>query len=90
MKNSVGMSSKSNTILEINGKEGLLSDKLEIADEFNEYFSSIGEKKADSVPYPETGSFRDYLPPPCTESIFLHPTSQLEIYDIVTCLESKK
>ena len=90
LKNSVGMSSKSNTILEINGKEGLLSDKLEIADEFNEYFSSIGEKKADSVPYPETGSFRDYLPPPCTESIFLHPTSQLEIYDIVTCLESKK
>lgn len=65
-----------------------ITDKVQIASEFNNFFSKIGQTIKDSVP-PSQKSFRDYLPPPQNNSFFASPTAPQDIINCVSSLKSK-
>jgi len=77
---------KSNSIPSINidGKE--ISDKREIAETFNEYFSTIGSNLAKQVP---PTIYKQYIK--CTKHRFsLLPVSSALVQDLISSLDTKK
>ena len=65
-----------------------ISDKLEIANAFNKYFSKIGATTAQNVPQTNT-KYGDYLNEPNLNSIFLEPIESTQIINIVNKLKPK-
>ena len=59
----------------------LVTDPTEIANGFCKFFSNIGPSLANKLPA-VTSSFRDYLGPANSETIFLKPTSLTELRQI--------
>jgi len=66
--------------LVVNGE--VTNNKEDIANEFNSHFSSIGEKVSDFIPKSDV-SFKDFLPPPCRNSMFLPPVSTGEMLEVI-------
>ena len=50
----------------------------EIADNFNEYFASVGQNLSNSVPE-VSGAYKDYLKNSVSASVFLKPTDIIEV-----------
>ena len=72
--------------LEINGR--VSTNESEIANEFNRHFASIGERVSDFIPKSNI-NFRDYLPQPCNNSLFLEPVSPGEVLEIIMNMGKK-
>ena len=70
---------------ECNGEH--ISDKSDIANEFNTLFSTVGSNLANALPDIDVGvSIYDYLGPHNPNSMFLNPVSINEVINIVkTC-----
>ena len=66
----------------------LTSDAVTIADYFNLHFVEVGTKLANKLP-PTSHNFKEFLPFPIPNSLYLNPTTPLEIKRIVTDLKSK-
>ena len=64
----------------------LLSDPVNIANCFNNYFINIGPTLASKLPK-ENISHRDFLPERTTASLFLEPTDEVEIKKIIRNLK---
>ena len=64
----------------IDNKE--ITDPMEIANHFCEFFTSIGPNLAKMIPS-STSSFRSFLSGSFINSIFLEPTTELEILKFV-------
>jgi len=73
---------KSSGIDSLNVAGNLITGEQEIADIFNDHFSSIGTKVAKSLPTPpREASFRDYLGPMASNSLWInavHPRRSLK------------
>ena len=67
----------------------LLSNTIDIANEFNDYFVNIGKTLSQAVPRVDIIS-STFLFKPLTNSFFLSPTSLQEIQDIISILRSGK
>ena len=65
-----------------------LTDSFDIADGFNNYFSSVAENLAERIEEPRT-HFSNYLPPPVPFSFYLRPTTSVEISNIITTMKKK-
>ena len=65
------------------------TDSKEIADIFNDYFSLICHKTADTVEQTNT-NFDDFLPPSNPESFFILPLLQEDVIKIINAKEGKK
>ena len=65
-----------------------ISDKLEISESFNKYFSSVGLKTSQNVPVTNM-KFTDYLPNPTRHSMFLEPVTPLLITNTTAKLKPK-
>ena len=74
-----------NTCLRINGI--LVNDSATKANEFNEYFTSIGPNLAATIPN-TNHSHSDYLTNPNPTSFFLNPVTNSEVNDIILNLKS--
>ena len=60
----------------------VITDKKTVSNKFNDYFVNVGKTLAEQIP--KSGpSFRSYLPEANKESIFLTPTDQQEIRNIM-------
>ena len=60
-------------------KENLIiSDQVIIANEFNKYFSSIGQSKAEAIPKIDK-DFSEFLPPSSIHSIAYFPTDPVKL-----------
>lgn len=81
--------SNSASIESIMSEGELISDNIEISNVFNSHFSNIGASVSNRAPK-VTKDFMDYLPPPQPRSIFLKPTSPIEIVNTVIHMNSKK
>lgn len=68
---------------------GILTNPKEIADEFNTFFANIGDKLSQAVPRADI-NFESFLPPPVSANLFLSPTTELEIQNIINGLNSNK
>lgn len=64
-----------------------ITDNLKMANHFNDFYAEVGERYASKIPKPNT-------PPPtrssCPRSMFLYPTSEVEVEDIIKSLPPKK
>ena len=76
-----GTSNQNNITLKINGTD--TCDPTTVANHLNDHFASVGAKLATQVP-PSTTNFTQYMPPPSNCSLFLYPTTPLEIKAIVS------
>ena len=88
LKEATNAKSTKNSIDGISVNDVLVSNKGDIANEFNIFFSNIGKKTTEKVPS-TSKSFADYLPPPNTNSIFLNPITPGTIVDIMKELVKK-
>ena len=71
----------------INGHQ--TNDSLQIANDFNDYFTTVGSNLASNI---DAGNchFTDFIPPPCQNSLFLYSTHNHEMITIVKHLKSSK
>ena len=69
----------------------ITKDSCKIANEFGEYFSTVGKSYAEKTPKP-TKSCDDYINgiEGNGKSLFLHPTNPTEIRKIISNLKNKK
>ena len=70
----------------IDGK--LCTDLNRLANYFNDYFSSIGEKLVNKLATPQK-QFSEFLGSPICNSMFLNPTSVTEIRKIISKMQPK-
>ena len=70
-------------------KENLIiSDQVIIANEFNKYFSFIGQSKAEAIPKVNK-DFSEFLPTPYMHFFAYFPTDPVEIMEELERLENK-
>ena len=89
LKQAMNLSKNKSDITRIRSNNIIFEDFDNIANIFNNYFSSIGENLAEDIP-PATKHFSEYLGTPNPNSIFLAPTYRQEIIAIVSRLNNKK
>ena len=69
--------------------EKTITNKNEIAEEFNCFFTSIASKLQDKIHHFHT-DFNKYLKTPSINSMFVQPTDENEIFLLISRMESKK
>ena len=67
----------------------IITDKQEICNSMNNYFCDIGKTISESVTTTHA-NYKDYMPPPLTNSIFMETTTTFEIASIIQKLNVKK
>ena len=89
LKNSMGISQKSNRIecLEVNGVQ--ISDSILIANTFNNHFSSIGRNLTPQIPSTDK-HFSEFLPPPNPNSFFQFPINIVTMRNTILSIKPKK
>ena len=82
---------KKNTVFPDSIKKGhhFIHDKKEIANEFNSFFTSIGNNIDNKIPIVEK-NFKDYLTNQQTNVFHLSPTTPLEISNIIISIKLSK
>lgn len=84
----LGRNKNNNGVLdkvEVDGK--VINDPQLIADEFNKYFSSIGQSIASKLPKSNT-DFSEYIPIPCPQSFGFEPITPVETAMTIEKLKS--
>ena len=71
----------------INGQ--LVSDKLKIANHFNDFFINIESKLAKNIEYPKGKSFKQYLKNPCKHKLQFKLVNTSEIESIIDGIKPK-
>ena len=79
--------SASPTSLNINNK--LNTDPVDIANSFNDFFSTVGSKLAQNI-YPSKNDHLHYLNTSNLMSIFIKPASEIEILNLISTLNNTK
>ena len=69
--------------------EKIISDSKPVANEFNEYFSSIADQIRDNIPETKA-SYKDFLTKGCRNSFFFYPTDKEEISKIINNIDQSK
>ena len=89
IKEIIGQKKEQNQIefVEVNGDK--VYGSRNIADSFNKYFSSIAEQLTPNIPT-SNYSFRDFLPPPNANSIFVEPLYPVAVFNLIKSLKPKK
>ena len=88
LKQHIGHFKSNENISEIKSLDGvLITDSPSIASTFNSYFSSVGDRIADSIPVSDT-SFREFLTSPNSHSFYFYPTTAVEIENIISSLKN--
>jgi len=66
-----------------------ITDKTEIAEAFNNYFSKIGEATSQSVPKSKRFYYNDFLKNPLTNSLFLEAIGTRRVIEVANKLKPK-
>ena len=89
LNEAIGKNNKlSSNISNVNLNGQLLTEPVEIADCFNEFFSSIAEKIVKNIP-PTTADFRDYIPSYHHDDFDFKSIDENKVLDIIKGLEAK-
>ena len=67
-----------------------LTKPLEIAQAFNNHFSSIGNRLRNAIPRDNMPNFKNFLPPSNRHSIYLSPSTPHEVSSLIKKLKNKK
>ncbi len=82
----VKQSRKEMEYLEIEGSQ--ITDRVEIANHFNGFFSSLGTNLTPNIPS-TTRDFREYLPPRIEDSVFIPPLDEYKTFELITNCKPK-
>ena len=85
----LGKSIKQESIEKIVINNETVTNAIEIADNFNNFFASIGKKTVEKVNSTEK-SFKDYLPPAACNSLMFIPTDPVEVLEIIETMSNKE
>ena len=88
MKNLLGKARNKFYSTSSNCNDVLMSEPVEIANSFNDHFSTIAKKLIDKLPS-SPNKFTDYLPPPNSSSMFMSPSNIIEIKRLINQLKPK-
>ena len=88
MKNLLGKARNKFNSTSINYNGVLINKPVEIANSFNDHFSTIANKLIDKLPS-SPNKFTDYLPPPNSSSMFMSLTNIIEIQRLINQLKPK-
>lgn len=66
----------------------LSTDPLKIANHFNDHFTSVASKLTDNLP-PSDCSYKDFLKSQSLKSMYLNPTTPMEVKKVITSLKTK-
>ena len=88
MKNLLGKARNKFHSTSINYNGVLINKPVEIANSFNNHFSTIANKLIEKLPS-SPNKFTDYLPPPNSSSMFMSPTNIIEIKRLINQLKPK-
>ena len=72
----------------IQTNDAILTDEQTVAEKFNEFFLNIGTKLSSKII--ANNSFKEYLPNPTQETIFLQPTTLEEVNNLIKQIDSSK
>ena len=76
-------------IKKLKTNQGLLTNSHQIADEFNNYFASVGNQLASNIsPIPD--GFKSYLTNHYANSMFLEPVTHHEVFNAILSLNNSK
>ena len=89
LKQAMNISKNKSNISKVRSNNRIIEDSKNIANIFNEHFSTIGANLAKNIP-PSKKHFSEFLGQPNPNSIFFAPTTRYEIIDIVSALKNKK
>ena len=89
LKQAMNLSNNKSDITKIRYNDDIVEDPENIANTFNNFFSSIGTNLAEGIP-PSAKHFSDYLGTPNPNTIFLTPIVKEHIIDILSNLNNKK
>jgi len=78
------------TITKLCANNQTFTDPMQISDCLNEYFCTIGNNLAHSLPNTDTQSFKKFLPKSNKGSMFCNPTTCLEVFKIIQALKNNK
>ena len=70
--------------------ENLIATPYDIANIFNNYFSSVADNAKENFKYSHKKHFSDFLNIQCNNSIFTQPTDRDEIANIISTLNMNK
>ena len=88
MKNLFGTARNKFNSTSINFNGVLISKPVEIANSFNDHFSTIAKKLVEKLPS-SPNKYADYLPPPNSSSMLIPPANIIEIKRLINQLKSK-
>ena len=77
-------------IISVKNSSTTISDPVEIADKFNEYFAQIGPQLAKKIPNDNSMSYKNYLQCKYVESIFIEPVNANELLTEILNLKEHK
>ena len=90
IKSIIAMNDKNNEVPKIiKSNESYLTDPLDIANTFNDFFSSVASKIQSKISF-SYKSFSDFLPAHISNSFFISPCTKEEISDIITGFKTGK
>ena len=89
LNEAIGKNNKpSSNISNVNKNGKLLTEPIEIADCFNDYFSNIADKIVENIP-PTTANFRDYIPSYQHDDFEFKSIDNDKVLEIIKGLEAK-
>ena len=81
---------KSSTPEKIKYNDEILSNPLDVANNFCDYFSKIGLKLASKISSHDDNAFKTYLGKSLSSSLFLCPTTYFEVLQEINSLKNEK
>lgn len=88
IKSVIGLKKEQNPVEYIEVNNERISGSKNIANCFNSYFSSLGEQLTPNIPTTNQ-SFREFLPPPCPNSIFVEPLYPVKVFNLIKSIKPK-
>ena len=84
---------KQHDTIKLKDKDGnVISSQREVAEKFNNYFSSIASNIKSQISARQTfdpGGFENFLSGPSSNSIYLRPVTPVEVSDVITNFKNK-
>ena len=90
LKEAINIKSKKSNIGPIRDRSNgsLVTDDAHKADLFNQVFAEVGREATNNLPTPNK-DFKDYLPPPIANSIYMHSVTPDQMRGFIKSLKSK-
>ena len=88
IKSVVGLSKESSPVEFVEVDNEKIYGATNIANSFNQFFSKLGENLTPKIPT-TTYSFREFLPPPMANSIFIEPLTPVSVFNLIKSIKPK-